>query len=138
MMKRTAGRRLVLPLLFLLAADIGMAGSGRNEAAAAEAASPAAVAVGATFSLALLSDGTVRAWGWNRYGQLGDGSSRDSVLPVPVSGLAGVAAVAAGSEFGLALKRDGTVWAWGDNWNCQLGLGTKSPAEPWPHPVRME
>lgn len=34
-----------------------------------------------------LDDGTVRCWGWNCYGQLGDGTSTNSVEPVVVQGL---------------------------------------------------
>lgn len=80
-----------------------------------------AVSAGGNFSLALLSDGTVRAWGGNKNGQLGNGGRVDSYLPAPVSGLTGVKAIAAGDSFGLALKNDGTVWAWGDNYCGQLG-----------------
>ena len=42
---------------------------------------------------ALLSDGTVRAWGSNEFGQLGDGTKTDRYKPVPVTGLSGVKAV---------------------------------------------
>jgi alpha-tubulin suppressor-like RCC1 family protein len=82
-----------------------------------------AIAAGAYHALALVSDGTVRAWGWNGYGQLGDGST--GLAPtVEVSGLSGVKAIAAGYGHSLALLSDGTVRAWGDNDNGQLGDGT--------------
>ncbi|MGE5605284.1 MAG: hypothetical protein ACM3YE_06285 [Bacteroidota bacterium] len=54
-----------------------------------------ALAAGDTFSLALLSDGTVRAWGWNKHGQFGNGNTITSNRPVPVNGLTRVKAVAA-------------------------------------------
>ena len=65
------------------------------------------VAAGAYHSLALKTDGTVVAWGYNRYNQT-------NVPPT----LTGVTAIAAGGNHSLALKNDGTVVAWGSN-----GLG---------------
>ncbi len=75
-------------------------------------------------SLALKSDGTVWAWGWNEYKQLGDGTITSRVVPVKVSGITGVVQVAGGQYHSLALKSDGTVWAWGHNPFGQLGDGT--------------
>lgn len=75
-------------------------------------------------SLAVTADGRAWAWGWNQYGQLGDGTHIDRYTPVPVPGLDGVIAVAAGSFHSLALKSDGTVWAWGMGVGGQLGDGT--------------
>jgi len=63
-----------------------------------------AIAAGSYHSLALKSDGTVVAWGWNVFGQ--------STVP---GGLSNVVAIAAGGEHSLALKSDGTVAAWGSN-----------------------
>lgn len=76
------------------------------------------------FSLAVRNDGTVWAWGWNVYGQLGDGTITNRTVPVQVVGLADVCAVVAGSFHSLAVKRDGTLWAWGDNAIGELGDGT--------------
>ena len=72
----------------------------------------------------LKSDGTVWAWGSNSNGQLGNGTTTDSNIPLQVPGLSGMTAVAAGNSFTVALKNDGTVWAWGSNSNGQLGNGT--------------
>ena len=55
-----------------------------------------AIAAGAWHSVALKSDGTVWAWGWNGYGQLGNGSINPSLTPVQVSGLTNVKAIAGG------------------------------------------
>ncbi|MEA2829087.1 MAG: hypothetical protein QOG43_3526 [Actinomycetota bacterium] len=79
---------------------------------------------GVGHSLALKADGTVWAWGWNGYGQLGDGTTTQRLRPVPVPGLTGVVAVAGGAFHSLALKADGTVWAWGWNPFGELGDGT--------------
>jgi len=51
------------------------------------------VAVGDGFSLALRSDGTVWAWGWNREGELGDGTTVDKDRPEQVPGLSGITSV---------------------------------------------
>src|ERR1700730_465803 len=83
----------------------------------------AGLAAGQGFSLALMKDGTVTAWGFNNPG-LGDGKSTFSYVPVQVSGLSGVTAIAAGRFHGVALRGDGTVVAWGSNGRGQLGDGT--------------
>ena len=82
------------------------------------------VSGGDGFSLALLDDGTVRAWGVGALGQLGRGSTEASLRPVGVAGLTEVRSVRAGGLHSLALRQDGSVWAWGDNSWGQLGDGT--------------
>src|SRR5207248_2650007 len=74
--------------------------------------------------LALLGDGTVWAWGYNDYGQLGDGTTTTRLVPVKVSGLTSIVAIAGGRFHSVALRSDGTVWVWGDNIDGQLGQGT--------------
>jgi alpha-tubulin suppressor-like RCC1 family protein len=88
-----------------------------------------AIAGGGNQSLALLSNGTVMAWGENKAGQLGDGTTNGSDVPVPVSGLSGVVAIAAGFSHSLALLGNGTVMAWGANSEGQLGDGTTSGSD---------
>jgi len=72
------------------------------------------------------SQGTVRAWGANYDGELGNGTTSlvGTPLPVQVSGLGNTVGVAAGYLHSLAVKSDGTVWAWGYNGDGQLGNGT--------------
>ncbi len=89
------------------------------------------VAVGEYHSVALCSDGTVAAWGFNALGQLGNNSTTDSSVPVLVhtsGALAGkkVIGVAAGTWHSMALCSDGTVAAWGGNGDGQLGNGNTS------------
>ena len=98
---------------------------------------------GSEQTLALLADGTVRAWGKNVYGQLGDGTTTDRFMPAPVSGLANVVSVGSGGIHGLALLSNGTVMAWGDNEYGELGIGNftgpelcgTSPCSKLPIPV---
>jgi len=80
------------------------------------------LAGGASHSLAIKTDGSLWGWGWNGYGQLGDGTTDDR--STPVQALTGVAAVAAGGSHTLAIKTDGSLWAWGNNEYGQLGDGT--------------
>ena len=56
-----------------------------------------ALSMGNSSSLALARDGTVWAWGDNRSGQLGNGTTIAAIAPVQVSGLSGVRAIAAGT-----------------------------------------
>lgn len=83
-----------------------------------------AISSGLRYSLVLLADGTVWAWGENRWGQLSDGTTTDRNAPVQVKNLSSVIAISAGYYHNLALKSDGTVWAWGDNESGELGNGT--------------
>jgi alpha-tubulin suppressor-like RCC1 family protein len=82
------------------------------------------VSSGYRHNLALKEDGTVWAWGDNRQGQLGDGTTVDKNLPVMVKGLSNVKSIACGGYHSFALKNDGSIWAWGDNKYGQLGDGT--------------
>jgi alpha-tubulin suppressor-like RCC1 family protein len=84
-----------------------------------------AIAAGDLHNLALKSDGTVWAWGFNLWGQVGTGCNQEICpQPVQVPGLSHVVAISAGSLFSLAVKADGTVWAWGSNRNGELGYST--------------
>ncbi|HMH46749.1 MAG TPA: hypothetical protein VK538_03455, partial [Solirubrobacteraceae bacterium] len=85
-----------------------------------------AVAGGLAYSLALLENGEVRAWGSNNVGQLGDGTIIDKYLPVAVKEVSNVTAISAGEHHNLALLSDGTVMAWGYNGYGQLGDGEET------------
>jgi alpha-tubulin suppressor-like RCC1 family protein len=83
----------------------------------------AQVAVGDGFSCARLTDGTVRCWGDNVWGQLGLGDKRRRLEPTAVPGLENVRMVAAGTGHVCALGKDDALWCWGKNLDGQLGNG---------------
>jgi alpha-tubulin suppressor-like RCC1 family protein len=84
-----------------------------------------AIAAGGSHTCALLANGTVRCWGLNGDGQLGDNTRSNRLTPVVVSGLTGVVAITAGFAHTCALLADGSVRCWGANGSGQLGDGTK-------------
>ncbi|MCC3156479.1 hypothetical protein LJ737_04475 [Hymenobacter sp. 15J16-1T3B] len=71
------------------------------------------IAAGANFALAIRRDGSLWAWGYNYFGQLGDGSTLNRRLPVPVGTEHRWQSVAAGTTGTAAISRDGSLWAWG-------------------------
>ena len=75
----------------------------------------------------LLADGSVRCWGPNEMGQLGDGTYDLSAKPVAVSGVNGATAIDFGYAFACA-QTPSAVKCWGNNFNGQLGSYTDSIA----------
>ena len=85
------------------------------------------VSSGALHTCAILDDGSVKCWGDNSNGQLGDGSISESHTPVEVNmGGSEVHSISAGSYHTCAIMVDRSVRCWGDNWHGQLGDSTNS------------
>jgi alpha-tubulin suppressor-like RCC1 family protein len=92
----------------------------------------------------VLADGKVVCWGYNFYGQLGDGTTTDRVKPMAVPGLTDIAQVAAGQNHTCALHNDGTVSCWGNQYYGAIGDGSpmgppvgSTPGEKRPNPVKL-
>jgi len=83
------------------------------------------VAVGESWTCALLASGSVQCWGSFA---LGDGNTSQSATPVTVSDLSDATAIAIGSQHMCALRTSGQVVCWGSNSHGQLGDGTTGPA----------
>jgi len=71
-----------------------------------------------------LTNGTVRCWGDNQQGQLGDGSTTNRATPTPVPGLSTVIELAVGGSHSCARLADGTMRCWGSNVDGQIGDGS--------------
>ena len=85
------------------------------------------ISTGDSHTCATLDDATLKCWGDNSKGQLGDGTTLDRLAPVPVPGLSGASApvqISAGSGHTCAVISGASLMCWGDNSNGQLGDGT--------------
>ena len=79
------------------------------------------VSAGEFHTVAIRTDGSLWAWGFNQNGQLGDGTTIDRATPVRIGTATNWAMVSAGKAHTVAVKSDGTLWAWGRNSSGQLG-----------------
>ncbi|HAN10287.1 MAG TPA: hypothetical protein DCP90_06720 [Clostridiales bacterium] len=90
----------------------------------------AKVSAGENHTVVLMSDGTVKTWGSNQYGQLGNatnsGTSTANVTPLVVADLTEVTQISAGGNHTVVYKSNGEVWTWGRNIYGQLGNSTNN------------
>jgi hypothetical protein len=98
--------------------------TGGNKLQIASLAGAKQLALGANFSMAIKSDGTVWSWGCNGVGELGIGNYVDSHVPTRVIGIDHVTAVAARDYHNVVIRDDDTLWTWGFNGNGQAGDNT--------------
>ena len=97
-----------------------------------------ALSAGYGHTCGLVSGGTAYCWGWNPFGQLGDGTSGNGgnsanrTAPVAVSGGRTYTALVAGEVHTCGLATDGTAYCWGQNGQGKLGDGTNGPGRTAP------
>ncbi len=97
-------------------------------------ARPTAIAAGQYHTCALRGTGTISCWGHGGSGQLGNGTTTLSPIPVTVAGITDAIAIAAGQYHTCALRGTGTISCWGANDYGQLGNGTSTQS---PIPVTV-
>ena len=76
-------------------------------------------------------------WGNNSNGQLGDGTTTDSILPVAVNGLESVKSISAGINHTCAILDNGSAMCWGYNYSGQLGDGSSGTTDNNSYPVAV-
>jgi alpha-tubulin suppressor-like RCC1 family protein len=81
---------------------------------------------GSNFELVGGTSGEVYGWGYNGYGQIGDGTTATRSTPVQTPGIEDAVRIGRGSSHTLAVLSNGSVLAWGYNGQGQLGDGTTS------------
>ena len=79
------------------------------------------IVAGASHFCALLTDTTIRCWGSDTAGQLGDAGSANANAPVSVPGISGVKGIHAGIDHTCVLLTDGSAKCWGNGANGRLG-----------------
>jgi alpha-tubulin suppressor-like RCC1 family protein len=113
--------------------NYGQLGNGISYAALRNAYTPVAVSgistatsisAGRSVSCAVLTDGQVKCWGYNYYGQLGNGiTGTNSNTPVAVSGISTATSIGTGFSHSCAVLQGGDTRCWGRNDFGQLGYG---------------
>src|SRR3989344_4609668 len=85
---------------------------------------PVSLSAGVGHTCVVAYNATVWCWGSNTHGQLGDGTTNNSLVPVQVSTVTNAARIALGANFGCIILQDSTANCWGRNFDGQLGDGT--------------
>jgi alpha-tubulin suppressor-like RCC1 family protein len=121
---RNLSRILFPPILFFLllsAFTLSGCSNGGSGSTSGISPSPSLIAVGGYHTLEIKKDGTLYAWGYNRYGQLGDGTTVDKKSPVQIGTNSNWASVSAGEYFSTGLTKDGSIYIWGCSKYKSLG-----------------
>lgn len=86
------------------------------------------IACGDSHCLAVTMEGTVQSWGRNQNGQLGLGTTEDSLVPQKIQAFQGISVkmIAAGAEHTVAVTEDGVLYGWGWGRYGNLGLGDRN------------
>ncbi len=131
--------------------DVGVrALDGGNVANQPQSVRVSHLALGGSYSCAVMNDGTVRCWGDNGFHQLGRTPSTECggagtvvavspcvKVPTPFVGLGGVANLSLGATHACALSGDGMVRCWGAGDQAQLGSDISDPTPVLVPPPRV-
>ena len=105
----------------LILSSVSVISSPHAQADPSVSVTTRSVSAGDSHTCAVLSDGSVTCWGANWFGQLGNGSTDGSSVPVTVSDVSGAVSVSAGDSHTCAVLSDGSVACWGRNGYGQIG-----------------
>ena len=81
---------------------------------------------GKNHAITLSKDGTLHAFGYNYYGNLGLGHNYHVSLPTPIPNLPKISVISCGEHFTVCVDCEGFIWSFGDNIRGQLGTGNKT------------
>jgi alpha-tubulin suppressor-like RCC1 family protein len=76
--------------------------------------------------LAIKTDGTLWAWGYGAYGQIGQNNTTAYSSPKQIGVLTDWSTVSCGTGYVIAVKTNGTLWGWGTNGSGELGLNNRT------------
>ena len=97
-----------------------------NAIAASPIPAPKVISSGDEHTCVIVAGGSLKCWGGNLNGGLGDGTLNDAPAPVPATTLTGVTTISAGFHFTCAVRSDATIGCWGLNADGELGNGTNA------------
>lgn len=115
-----ASLRIALAFLGLFALN-GCGGGGSESPKSGTTTFASSVSAGDYHSCESLTNNTVKCWGLNSSGELGNGTAIDSLKPVTVSNISLGSKVSSGGSHSCALLTDGSIVCWGSNTSGQLG-----------------
>jgi alpha-tubulin suppressor-like RCC1 family protein len=107
----------------LSAAAAGLSGSPITFTAIVDSGALVDFTAGGVHTCALTESGTAYCWGWNEFGQLGNGGNASTSVPVAVHGGLRFSSLSAGGAHTCGLTASGVAYCWGSNHQGQLGNG---------------